>query len=157
MAMLKHALPIPLHRPLSLFMLLCLASLAATHWTEIKLQQEFWQQWSLCLVENLITLSLVRLFICRWIPQAIQARPLGRIHIVYGTLWVLCLTFYATTLSAHERQYLALTKITNDIHAFPLPTGASMAITALTVTSTVALLTTIATGAYKFISTIYKS
>lgn len=64
----------PVHHPFNFFILLFAVSLAITHWTEIKLQQEFWLEWSTCLTANLLAISITNLLNRRLIPQIIKIR-----------------------------------------------------------------------------------
>lgn len=124
----------PVHHPFNFFMLLFAVSLAITHWTEIKRQQEFWLEWSTCLTANLLAISITNVLNRRLIPQIIKIRNIRNVSKAIAT-WMLALIFCSISMHTHESQYLALIHITTDIHTFPFLTGASMAITALTVTA----------------------
>ncbi|QCI14065.1 hypothetical protein E6B08_23155 [Pseudomonas putida] len=129
----------PLQHPFYFFLLLSAVSLAITHWAEIELQQAFWLQWSVCLSVNILAISITNSLNRRLIPQIIQIRNIRNVSRAIAT-WVLALIFCSISMRTHESQYLALIHITTDIHAFPFLTGASMAVTALTVTAQLFLL-----------------
>lgn len=146
------ALQKPLNHPLSLFIFLFIASLAITHWSKIKLQQDFWLEWSTCLSANLLAISITNFLNRKLIPKVTFTKNLKNISKAIS-IWMAALTFCWISLHSHESQYLALTRITTDVDVFPFLTGASLSITALTVIAQLFLLLSTITAPYRCIFT----
>lgn len=146
----------PFNHPLSLFIFLFIVSLAITHWAEIKLQQEFWLKWSACLSVNLLAITTTNVLNRRLIPPVAHTKNLRDISKAITT-WMIALIFCSISMHSHDSQYLALIQLTTDIRAFPFLTGASMAVTALTVTAQLFLLLTTIIAPYRCIFTKEKT